>query len=371
MMLATALFSSPVLAAKNTGNTSQKGSLLIFPAIDQNPEDASDTVIEISNDNILPVQLECYYVNERKDRVDFGFLLTPKATASWDVGSGNGTINPPPFPSAGTAYPTGNPNRGELVCFAVDFAVANQVAFNHLTGTATVIHLGDSDAAEAYQAFRYNAWAFAAEGGYAPPSDYTIMGKPGNLLLTGYGAGTYDACPLYNIASFMPGEGVTPGSGSSIGIPPVLYTADNDLSLVSCNQDLRQDFKLHLTKLQFTVWNANETMYTGAYVCVDSVEKVGLSPEDAKPGFVANSNFTYRTLRTANARLQVQGVASTQCPLSENAGLIGVLTSSVDLGVDTNESQELGSTTQGAGAQPGFVMWDVVQGGPPPQHPTH
>ena len=38
-MLATALFSSPVLAAKNVGNTSQKGSLLIYPAIDVTPED--------------------------------------------------------------------------------------------------------------------------------------------------------------------------------------------------------------------------------------------------------------------------------------------------------------------------------------------
>ena len=80
-------------------------------------------------------------MNERKDRFYFRFFLTPKATASWDVASGNGTINPPPFPSGG-AFLTGNPNRGELICFAVDFAVANQVAFNHLTGTATVISLG-------------------------------------------------------------------------------------------------------------------------------------------------------------------------------------------------------------------------------------
>lgn len=367
MILATALFSSPVLAAKNVGNTSQKGSLLIFPAIDIDPVDASDTLIEISNDNILPVQLECYYVNERKDRVDFGFLLTPKATASWDVFSGDGTINPPPFPSGGT-FPTGNPNRGELICFAVDFAAANQVAFNHLTGTATVIHLVDSDATQPRQAFRYNGWAFAAEGSFAPPNDYTIMGKPGNLLLTGNGAGTYDACPLYNIASFMPGEGVLPGTGSRLG--PV-YTADNDLSIVSCNQDLRQDFLLHLTKLQFTVWNSNETMYTGAYVCVDSVEKVGLDPEDAPAGFVASSNFTYGTLRTANARLQVQGVLSTQCVGSENAGLLGVLSSSVTLDGDTSEDQELGSTTQGAGTQSGFVLWDASPAGPPPQRPTH
>ena len=43
------------------------------------------------------------------------------------------------------------------------------------------------------------------------------MGKPGNLLLTGNGAGTYDACPLYNIANFMPGETVV---GFPYGLKP-------------------------------------------------------------------------------------------------------------------------------------------------------
>src|ERR1700739_3981251 len=99
MLLAAALFSGPVWAAQNVANTSQKGSLLIFPAIDVNPEDASNTLIEISNDQTTAVQVECYYVNEKKGRVDFDFLLTPKATASWEVLTGVGTIAAPGFPS--------------------------------------------------------------------------------------------------------------------------------------------------------------------------------------------------------------------------------------------------------------------------------
>jgi hypothetical protein len=362
MTLAATLLSSPALAAKNVANTSQKGSLLIYPAIDIDPEDNSDTLIELSNDQNFPIQIECYYVNERKDRADFDFLLTGKQTASWDVLTGNGTIAAPQFPSGGLF--AGNPNRGELVCFAVGFAVAHQLAFNHLTGTATVIHLDDTDALQTAQAFRYNAWAFAAEGTVAPPADYTVQGTAGQLILSGNGDGTYDACPFYNIANFMPGEGLAPGSGSTLG---GVYTIDNDLSVVSCNQDLRQDFQLHLTKLQFTVWNANENSFTGAYACADSVEKLPLDPLDGS--FTNITNFTFPVLRTANARFQVQGVASSQCPGSENAGLLGVLTSSIGLNGHTREDQELGSTTQGAGLQPGFVYWDPAS--PVLQGPMH
>jgi hypothetical protein len=388
ILVTITLSNSPALAAKNVANTTQKGSLLIYPAVDVTPDDLSSTVIEISNDENSPIQIECYYVNERKDRVGFDFGLTAKQTMSWDVLSdtgttsaptllsgtgtisaptllsGAGTITAPPFPSGGTFQP-GNPNRGELVCFAVDSGVVNQVAFNHLTGTATIVRVNDADAGQAKQAFRYNAWSFAAEGA---PLDYTVIGTPGRLDLSGGGLGTYDACPQYNIANIAPGESGTAGSGSRLGVAPAsLYTIDNALTFVSCNQDLRQDFVLHLTKLQFTVWNANEQSFTGSYACVDSLGKLG-------PGSDINvtnsSNFSRATLRTDSARVQVQGIASTQCPGSENAGILGVVSSYVALGTDAVltaplEDQELGSTTQGAGFESGFVLWDPA--GPVPQ----
>jgi hypothetical protein len=350
-LLVAALGARPTLAWQNIANTSQKGSLLIFPLISVDRTDLSDTFIEVSNDETGPVHIECSYINEAKGRVDFDFTLTAKATASWEAFFGDG-LGAPPFPTNGTFTPS-NPFRGELICFAVDAGGANQIAFNHLTGTATVVNTDDADAAQVKQAFRYNAWSFVARNkSDLAEADNVIQGTPGVLQLTGSGAGNYDACPLYNIANFNP-NGATDAAD-------LVTTRDNDLSVVSCNQDLRQDFVLHLTKLQFTTWNANENSFTGSYQCIDSVDTVGLSSAD-NPSLVAPSNFDFSTLRTPNARLQVQGVASTQCPKSESAGLLGVITSSLGI-LDPREDAELGSTTQRAGLQPGFVLWDPASG---------
>jgi len=348
--LAAALFSSPAFAAQNVANTSQKGSLLIWPEITVDVENASDTVVEISNDQNATVQVECEYINQRKGRVDFDFSLSAKQTLSWDVLTGKSDVSfsAPLFPSSGT-FP-GNAAEGELVCFAVDAGVANQISWNHLTGTATVIDTDDADALQALQAFRYNAWAFAARctlcpGGLA--TDNTIQGTAGDLVLNGNGDGTYDECPAYNIVNFSP-------NGAAVG---PLNTIDNDLAVISCNQDLRQDFVLNLTKLQFTVWNEFENSFTGSYQCVDSVNFVPLSATD-NSALLNPSNFDFSTLRTANARYQVAGVASTQCPGSRPAALLGVANASVGINTSTGEDQELGSTTQGAGGAAGFVLWD-------------
>ena len=139
-------------------------------------------------------------------------------------------------------------------------------------------------------------------------------------MLNGNGDGTYDECPAYNIVNFSP-------NGATVG--PVT-TIDNDVALISCNQDLRQDFTLNLTKVLFTVWNEFENSFTGSYQCVDSVNFVPLDSSD-NPDLLNPSNFDYTTLRTANARYQVAGIASTQCPGSRPAGLIGVATASVGI----------------------------------------
>jgi hypothetical protein len=142
-------------------------------------------------------------------------------------------------------------------------------------------------------------------------------------------------------------------------------TIDNDLSVVSCNQDLRQDFVLHFTKLKFTEWNVNENSFTGTYICVDSVASVAFGGGDRSTGLVNGTNFDFTTLRTDNARYQVKGVASTVCPVvpfgtTEISGLLGVATASLALGTDTGEDAEVGSTTHGAGLLPGFILWDTA-----------
>jgi hypothetical protein len=81
-------------------NTTQKGSLLIFPQITVDPEDGSDTFIEISNDQNLTVNVECFYVNENKDRDNFSFVITANGTVSWDVKTqASDHVTPNTFPT--------------------------------------------------------------------------------------------------------------------------------------------------------------------------------------------------------------------------------------------------------------------------------
>src|SRR5262245_33710578 len=250
-----ALTAAPALASPNTivpgvANTSQKGSLLIFPQITVDPEDTSDTFIEISNDRELPVNVECFYVNENKDRNDFSFVITASGTVSWDVKTQSSDhVTPNAFPT-GTPIPTPtgfNPQnrfRGALICFATSPDGRNQIAFNHLYGKATVLALADTDARQTRQAFSYNAWVFKSWlAGGALPAAGTIIGTGGVIQLLGFSATTsfYDACPAFNNATFMP-DGATLGN---------IRTLDNDLVGVSCNQDLRQAFTARWTKLQF------------------------------------------------------------------------------------------------------------------------
>ena len=118
-----ALAAGSAFAAQNVANTSQKGSLLIWPLITVQPPVAAitgstqqSTLIEISNDANATVHVECYYINERKGRVDFDFHLTAKQTASWDVYTREGDqVTPPKFPiNTGVPGFAGNPFKGEL-----------------------------------------------------------------------------------------------------------------------------------------------------------------------------------------------------------------------------------------------------------------
>jgi len=357
LVLAAAL-GGPALAGPRA-NTTQVGSLLIFPKITVDPADSpgsSNTLIEISNDQSAPVHIKCWYVNERKGRVDFNFDLSSKQTASWEVLTGTGDIAAPLFPSDAPFPGPGNIFKGELICFAVDAGAQNQIAWNHLVGTATVVSSGDADATQPHQAHRYNAFAFMARATVGQPADGTIQGVPGQLVLSGNGDGTYDACPVYNIANFMPGGG-----------PPLndVSTIDNDLVVVSCKQDLRQDFVLHTTKLDFKVWNAHENSFTGSYLCVDSVASFAIGTSGGNVSPVKNpTNFDFSTLQTRNARFTVQGIFSSVCDptifgTTEPTGLLAVLQSSVRINGDVNESQELGSTTFAAGYdRTGFVTWN-------------
>jgi len=351
--IAALLAAGSAFAAQNVANTSQKGSLLVFPLITVDvagrpgaPQ--QDTFIEISNDGNSAIHVECEYVNERKGRVNFDFGLTAKQTVSWDVLTrSHDGMHPASWPTnAGVPSYPGNVRRGELICFATDAARAFQIAWNHLTGTATVMNATDDEA------FKYNAWAFAARGagGLADDNRLVSQGTPGRLDLTGENvAGAYDACPAYNIGNFMP-------NGARLGN---LTTLNNTLAVVSCNQDLREQYKIHRTKLEFTVWNSREDSFTGAFTCVDSVNTVRLGVNSQ---VTQGSNFNFSTVATPDAMFEVRGLSATPpCPApTEASGLLSVLASTTQISPgDPEESHELtGNTLHGAGVQAGFVLWD-------------
>jgi hypothetical protein len=345
------LCGSSAFAAQNVGNTSQKGSLLIFPNIDVSP--GWDTIVRISNDANTGVDLTCYYINERKGRRDFHLRLTRKQPIWFSVKNHSGTYPVAQFPTDGTfvtpAY-SPDPTKGALLCWATDTALATQISHNHLSGNATVVFGSGAEEDGGLQvAYTYPSWNFTARDVAAGAA----VGTPGRLDLTGV-SGAYDACPSYLVGHFSP-DGAEISTGSGAGTE---FVSTSVLSVLSCNQDLRQDFILHLTKLKLEVWNEQEVKLTGAYECADSTKWLPLVTAD-----VGGENFTYAVAQSNAAQLKVKGVASTQCPIvagraTENSALVGTLWT-VLFSEATEDIAIVGTTLNGAGAQAGFILWDA------------
>jgi hypothetical protein len=347
------LCGSSAFAAQNVGNTSQKGSLLIFPQIDVSP--GWDTIVRISNDANSGVDLTCYYMNERKGRRDFHLRLTRKQPIWFSVGLHSGTFPVAQFPTDFNAAIPGNVNKGVLACWATDVALSAQISHNHLSGTATVTQLvgtppTGSTIPPDRQGFTYASWNFTARGVAAGAN----VGTPGRLDLTGVD-GAYDACPSYLIGHFSPaGAFVSTSNGGEVVL-------QNYVSVAGCNLDFKQDYIAHFTKLKLEVWNEQEVKLTGAYECADSTEWLPLTSADVAP-----ENFTVDVVQSAAAQLKVKGVASTQCPPiagrpTENSGLVGVLSAEVFSALNGDRGLH-GSSMNGAGTQSGFILWDAQDG---------
>ena len=358
-------------AAQNVANTSQKGSLLIFPKIlvqgviegslgvkapgsnlGQAPGFA-DTYITIGNDYYQEVWVKCYWVDSFQNIEDFMFRLTPNQPVVFDAALG---LSPGMAAEYDVTVPPFLGGVGELKCWAVNAAGDSQISFNHLYGNAIIL--------QENAGVVYNAWSFTARN----VALGAVVGTGGNLALTG-NSGDYDACPQYLVTNFIP-------SGDFSNSSPI----DPDLTLVPCKQDLRQDRTPTCTKAKFDIWNANETKYTGAYQCLKCWYE-GFLNEIGTPtvGF-GGDKFTFNSLHTEIARFRVQGVPSSVCkfgkpsaadPLAKcPAGngvatpFLGVMLYAEHFGT-TGLLPFAGFTPFGAGFDgSGFVLWDV-QGGTP------
>jgi len=350
-------------AAQDVANTSQKGSLLIFPKIMVQgdltgsaplkapgnklgqPPGFVDTWITIGNDYFQDVWVKCYWVDKDQEIEDFMFRLTPNQPIIFSAGSGMGDwgITVPPFVGL-----------GELKCWAVNAAGDKQISWNHLYGTAVIV--------TEETGVMYNAWSFTARK--------VALGDPvgeGGKILLNAADGGYDACPQYLVTNFFP---AIPDQGDETFVNP-------DLTLVPCKQDLQQDRTPTCTKAKFDVWNENETKFTGAYQCLKCWYE-GFLHEIGKDGVsFGGDKFTWWTLKTEMARFRVQGVTSSVCkfgtvtaidPLKKCPAGNGVASPFLGLLLYAEKYTEdgftgilpfAGTTPFGAGTdKTGFVYWD-------------
>ena len=330
-------------AAQDVANTSQKGSLIIFPKIDITG--GRDTIVMISNDYSNGVQLQCYWVDSEQNWEDFSFRITKKQPVWFSARSGEGTVGVPPF-DFGTGV-------GELKCWAVTNNQDNQISWNHLWGTAKVLDFAFGTA------YEYNSWNFTARD----VARGNTVGNPGELVLSGQ-TGDYDGCPKYLLANFPAVSNLVtddPLDDNIIVLEPGAVRFDNvSLTVALCNEDLRQIRTPTWTKLKYTIWNEDEVKYTGAWECVKCWYEGWLNGIDN-----GAEKFLIENLHTNFGNLRVKGIADdANCGLppgtSQRTGLIGLTYEVMELPAIGNFALA-GTNMNGAGkvGVDGVILWDA------------
>ena len=315
--MALALVAGTAYAAPNVYNNTQKGSLVFLPDIDVRA--GKTTIVRLVNDGDNAIYVKCYFMDFEKNRTDFAFPMTPRQAVWFDAATGDGSVNANGMPPQGRL-------TGELICFAVNIQEA-PIVHNHLAATATVMDFAGGSA------YEYTGAAFYYWGGAPAPA--LINGQVSqDLPLNGT---VYDMCGKYLIGQFSPtGAVLTTNRGDAMFL-------QNRLVVSSCTQDLRQDYNIHVTKLNFDIWNAHETKFTGAWDCADSWHETILGGKYLVKG-AQPQNFTAASLGTGAAYYRVEGQKSTQCDniaqwkqidgtatKAEAVGLVGVQSTLIDL----------------------------------------
>jgi len=351
VFLVLALAGMASAGLKDLPNTTQKGSLLVFPKV-ANWDNKVVTYFFIGNDFADNVWIKCYWMDENQTIKDFLFPVTANQPIYF---ASNENDYGPPF----------NDNTaGSLVCWAQEARdTAPRLSYNHLYGYAMITDGANNNVF-------YNAYSFKIVD---PTKAFTTIpdaqGGGGRLNLDGAG---YDNCHKYLVTNFIP-------AGASFG--PVEGDVDEpagvqpELTLWPCKQDLRQDREPTCTKAKFDVWNWNERKYTGAYQCFKCffegyLHVIGAKNDTEfwggrvfKRGPGANgAHFTAKSLRDNIARMRVQGVKSDPvctpkltgaqgvwCSTTVNTGLLGVMLYGAPGSLPGSITPVAGHTLHGAG----------------------
>lgn len=248
--------------------------------------------------------------------------------------------------------------RGYIVAWAVN-NVGQEIRWNHLSGEATVVNYSEGSA------WTYLPYGFQALAGQ---TDGAVTGTPGTLNLDGA-----EFEPAYDLL-LLDFYAVQTSLGTGLPFPPRGF----DLTLLPVSADLRQESAGPVTtKATFTIWNQNETKFTGTDRCITHWdERIVRQYED--PNHMLATN-----LQTAKGKAQIDGLASNLCnvdfdthdgrPLGQDtrdrvstaAALLGLSAQVIEFEA-INRIEVAGTNLHGAGSQPAIIKADIL-GAPPPE----
>ena len=217
----------------NRANISEKGSLLVFPKFevkwDADGHILQDTVLELTNDWVTNVTVQLYFVDgDMCVWADNTVVLTGNEPTYWSVATGNPkglspiTALSDGCPDRDGDNPGGKRIRGYVLAWAVNPASGLEIRWNHLKGTATIVHYGRSAAWE-YSAYAFRALVDVPNGEYL---SYPL----GVLELNG---SEYDSAPDFLLLDFYaPGVVL-----ESEGAPRDAIVEDTDLTYWAAIKD--------------------------------------------------------------------------------------------------------------------------------------
>jgi titin len=251
--------------------------------------------------------------------------------------------------------------RGYVVGWAVD-QFGNEIRWNHLAGAGTVVNYRDGGAWE-YTTFNHAVVSGVDHG--------AATGTPGVLHLDGVEyAPSFEQLLLNFQAAGSDGFSAPPAAG-------FVVTSDTDLTLLPSAADLRQSSDGPVTtKASVTVWNENETKFSGTHRCVTCWDQTLLSR------YAAPNHFLHPFLQTDHGKARIEGEASVVCDvLDDPATPQDESVTSVDaplLGVAARQLRIMG---MGAGGRPAAgtnlfglgvdtsaaIRFDPSAGGGPPE----
>ncbi len=141
---------------------------------------------------------------------------------------------------------------------------------------------------------------------------------------------------------------------------PNLAIVDTSLTLLPLNLDLRQETIGPVsTQVTFSIWNQNESRFSGTGRCVACWDQTPLSLYEAP------NHFLIQNLQTDRGKARIDAVAADACGDSSDAVLVGLATQDVRCPgegpiEDAPIAMRTAATPRGAGYENAYIRFDVI-----------